>query len=198
MNFLAHLHVADPTPESRLGNLLGDFVRGLPDDDRFSDEIWHAIKMHRHVDAFTDADPAWKRSRDRLSKPLRRFGGIVIDVFYDHFLIRNWANYEPNLSVELFVDECHCDLESVSHLAPAEARNIFKRMESEGWLLSYESAAGIEHALDRISRRSKVLKPVRESFPDFEKHFEGLESDFLEFYPRLLDFVDSKWRRDWP
>ncbi len=195
MNFLAHLHVADPTPESRLGNLLGDFVRGLPDDDRFSPEIWHAIKMHRHVDAFTDSDPAWKRSRDRLSPNLRRFAGIVVDVFYDHFLIKNWAQFEPSRTVVDFIAECHDDLRSVMDEAPHEAREVLALMESEGWLISYESISGIDHALYRISHRSPILVPIRNSISELEENFEAMEADFQEFYPRLLAFVQD-WDAD--
>lgn len=196
MNFLAHLHVADPTPESRLGNLLGDFVRGLPDDDRFSPVIWRGIKMHRHVDAFTDSNPLWKRSRDRLSRGRRRFAGIIVDVFYDHFLVKHWEKFESSQTVELFIEDCHSDLRSVMDQAPEEAQEALERMESQEWLIGNQTIEGIDVALRRISWRSEILGPVRDSVVELEENFDGLESDFLEFYPELLAYVEKEWRED--
>ncbi|NNE91791.1 MAG: DUF479 domain-containing protein [Verrucomicrobiales bacterium] len=194
MNFLAHLHLADPTPESRLGNLLGDFVRGLPDDDRFPPEIWEGIKLHRHVDAFTDSDPAWKRSRARLKRTKRRFAGIIIDVFYDHFLIRNWSRFEPEREMPDFVADCHAHLDEALHHAPLEAAEVIRRMQREDWLISYSTLEGLDFALQRISRRSAILSPVANSVGELEENFEAMEEDFLEFYPRAIQFA-KKWKR---
>ena len=183
MNFLAHLHLARPTPVSRLGNLLGDFVRGRP-DDRFSPEIWRGIMHHRHLDAFTDSHPAWRESRKRLAPERVRFAGIVVDVFYDHFLSRHWNRFAiDGESLADFIDQCHRDLKSAASLGPADANLVIARMETQGWLASYAELAGIDEALHRISRRSPRLAPMAEAIADLERDYAGFETDFLRFYP---------------
>ncbi len=186
MNFLAHLHLARPEPISRLGNLLGDFVRGRP-DERFSPEIWRGIMHHRHLDAFTDAHEAWRRSRRRLAPERVRFAGIVVDVFYDHFLSRHWERFVADgEGLVDFIDQCHRDLRLAAPLAPEDARAVIARMERQGWLASYGELAGIDEAMRRISRRSPRLGAMAGAVADLERDYAGFEEDFLTFYPGAM------------
>ena len=54
MNYLAHLFFAEDTSESRVGNLMVDFVRGPVQRQPYSDEIMRAMRRHVAVDRFTD------------------------------------------------------------------------------------------------------------------------------------------------
>ena len=53
MNYLAHLLLADDEPESIIGGMLGDFVRGR-EAGRYSDGIRAGIRLHVRIDSFTD------------------------------------------------------------------------------------------------------------------------------------------------
>ncbi len=186
MNFLAHLHLARPEPASRLGNLLGDFVRGRP-DERFSPPIWRGIMHHRHLDAFTDTHPRWRQSRSRLSRDRVRFAGIVVDVFYDHFLSRHWERFAPGgQALGEFIDACHRDLRDAAPLGPDDANTVIERMTRQGWLASYASLDGIDEAMRRISRRSPRLGPMAGAIADLEAHYPAFETDFLAFYPDAM------------
>src|SRR5262245_26013048 len=92
MNYLVHLLLAASEPESLLGALMGDFVK-VPLGAQYSPSITHALALHRRVDSFTDAHPVTATSRARISRERRRFAGIMVDLFYDHFLARNWTAY---------------------------------------------------------------------------------------------------------
>ncbi len=63
MNYLSHLFLAEDTEESKIGNLLGDFVKGWLNDD-FTPEIIKGIKTHRKVDSFTDSHGIVKRTKN--------------------------------------------------------------------------------------------------------------------------------------
>jgi acyl carrier protein phosphodiesterase len=191
MNFLAHLHLAEPTPESRLGNLLGDFVKGYPWDDRFPEAVWRGIVEHRHVDAFTDSHPEWKRSRDLLPRNLRRFAGIVVDIFYDFFLHRHWSDFSPDVGQEEFIDSTHDSLGEALSIAPEEAREIIQRMIEQRWLGEYATSEGIERTLNRVSRRSPILSPLLEAAEVLESRLPELEEHFLAFYPDLLAYMPA-------
>src|SRR5688572_426656 len=94
MNWLAHLLLSEPTPEFRIGNLLPDL---LPASElqTLSPIFRRGVECHRRIDAFTDTHPVFRRSVARLVPPHRRFGGVLIDLFYDHFLATNWRQYSP-------------------------------------------------------------------------------------------------------
>ena len=92
MNFLAHLHIAEHCESSALGNLLGDFVKGNP-DNQFSSEIVQGIKLHRFVDSYTDSHELVREARLMFQGKQRRFSGIALDMFWDHCLAANWHHY---------------------------------------------------------------------------------------------------------
>ena len=48
--------------------------------------------LHRRIDNFADTHPAFRRSRGRVSAARRRVGGVMVDMFYDHFLARHYRH----------------------------------------------------------------------------------------------------------
>lgn len=191
MNFLAHLHLAEHTPESRLGSLLGDFVRGYPWDDRYPEAVWMGIVEHRQVDAFTDQHPSWQKSRDLLPGEMRRYAGIVVDIFYDFFLLRHWNQFSGGETLDHFVKDVHTMLEQVMELAPAEAREAIELMIRQEWLREYATHEGIDLTLKRVSQRSEILAPIHDGASVLVDHLDCMESHFLEFYPDLIAYVEE-------
>src|SRR5881394_2266803 len=92
MNWLAHLSLSENDPEFRLGNVLPDItrVRPLPS---LSDQIMRGVACHYRIDAFTERHPIVKRSIGRIGGGYRRVGGILVDIFYDHFLASAWPEF---------------------------------------------------------------------------------------------------------
>jgi len=92
MNYLAHLHLGGQRPGQLLGSLYGDFVKGRL-QGQFAPEVEAAIQLHRRIDVFTDRHPLVDVALGRFSDTRRRYAGIVLDVFFDHCLARDWALY---------------------------------------------------------------------------------------------------------
>ena len=92
MNYLAHLHLGGPAPQQLLGSLYGDFVKGSL-EGRFAPALEAAIRLHRHIDSYTDQHPLVLAALSRFPRERRRFAGIVLDVFFDHCLARHWEDY---------------------------------------------------------------------------------------------------------
>lgn len=90
MNYLANLLLSDESTSILVGNFIGDLVRG----NQFSTldpAIQRGILLHRAIDRFTDTHPVVRRSKQRAQTVTGRYASVVIDVFYDHFLARDWA-----------------------------------------------------------------------------------------------------------
>lgn len=93
MNYLAHAVLAGPDPLLRLGGLMGDFVKGplRPAPAHLPERLTQGLRLHRAIDAYAETHPAFRASRARVSPERRRVAGIMVDLFYDHFLARGWA-----------------------------------------------------------------------------------------------------------
>ncbi len=103
MNWLAHLYLSPADdPEFRLGNLLADFIKGGARRE-LGESFQRGVRCHQAIDAFTDFHPVVQRSRTRIAARHGHFSGILIDVFYDHFLARNWPEFSA-IALDDFVN----------------------------------------------------------------------------------------------
>lgn len=187
LNYLAHLYLADQTDDSLIGNLLGDFVKGRP-GEHYSDEIVAGILFHRKIDAFSDAHPIMRTSRGRIGPQMRRFSGIIIDVCYDHFLAKHWRRYS-NQNLTVFVQHAYDVLQKNHFILPERLQRILPYMISEDWLGRYIEIKSVGVTLDRITRRLTRGERFRGAIVEVEKNYDDLESDFLKFFPDLLDYA---------
>ena len=193
MNFLAHLHLSEPTPEALLGNFLGDFVTGDP-SDRYPAEICRGIHLHRQIDAFTDNHKVWKRSRVRLSPERRRFASIIIDIFYDYFLTRHWDRFETDELGDAIAGYYLGLQQAAHHVADPKAGRALRSMVAENWLGRYASLEGIAHVIDGVSERSPRVAPMAGAIEELAGNEAAMEQDFLAFYPELLAFARAGGR----
>lgn len=187
MNWLAHVFLSEPSIELRLGNLLADIVRG-EELRRMSGVFQRGVQKHKQIDAFTDAHPLVKRSRARVSSELRRFSGVLVDVFYDHLLAARWNDYSP-IVLDAFTAKFYADIEASSVELPASARVTIDRIIRHDLLGSYRSVAGVEHSLRRLSAylstRWQRQFALEQGVADLIAERAGFEADFAEFFPQL-------------
>lgn len=183
MNWLAHLLLSEPNPAFRLGNLLPDLGQSrllvnLPA------EIQRGVRQHRQIDAYTDSHPVFRRSVRRLEPPFRRYGGILVDVFYDHFLARDWPAYSAT-PLPSFAAEVYGSFDLHWNDIPAEIRPRLEQLRIEDLLCSYREVSGIAEALRRISKRLRRPFDLSAAVAILELHDEAFSADFQEFFPDL-------------
>lgn len=188
MNWLAHLRLAPTAPLLRLGNLCGDFVRGI-DLAELHPELQRGVHQHRAVDAFVDAHPLVRASRERLDPPFRRFAGVLVDVFYDHFLARDWDRFGDGAPLSAFAAAVHGDLREHLDLLPERLQRAVPWMRHEQWLVGYAEIAGIDAVLRRMAQRLSRETPLGAGAAQLRAHYVGLESDFTAFWPELVAFA---------
>lgn len=159
MNFLAHLVLAGDDEELRLGALLGDFIRGSRTLDRFDPGVARGIRLHRHIDAFTDSLAEAARLRARFPGEFRRYAGIVLDLAFDHELARRWAEYSP-VPLETFDCEVRAVLARHDALVPAELQRFMAYADRRGLFAAYRSEAEILYSLEGVGRRLSRPNPL--------------------------------------
>jgi acyl carrier protein phosphodiesterase len=189
MNYLAHLFLADDTTDSMVGSLLGDFVKGSV-ADRFGLEIKLGIELHRKVDVFTDSHPVVRRSKGRIHTDRRRLAGIIVDIFYDHFLAKNWQDYSA-FSLADFSRRVHDALGQRSELLPDRLKASLPSMIRNDWPASYRDIAAIEAVLARTSRRLSRENTLARAIDDLIAGYDRFEADFRNFFPDLIRFAEG-------
>ena len=63
MNFLAHLYLSGEDDEVKLGNFIGDYVKGSKYLE-YAEKIKKGILLHRKIDSFTDSHPLIKEASE--------------------------------------------------------------------------------------------------------------------------------------
>jgi acyl carrier protein phosphodiesterase len=197
VNFLAHLHLADPDPELMLGGVVADFARN-PEIAALPEGVQRGVRLHRLIDGFTDRHAVVQRSITRVSSRLGWFAGIVIDIYYDHILARDWSQYATE-SLRAFADRVYAMLEPVVVVAPPDGQWFLRRLIDRDYLVGYSTVEGITRALERVSQRIAERIPKRaiwlpEALPDLTAAHDDLAADFHAFYPELIAFADSTRR----
>ncbi len=187
MNYLAHLFLSEGTPESLLGNLLGDFVKGSA-VNLYSEEIIKGIDLHRKVDSYTDSHAIVRSSKSLVCPQRRRLAGVLTDVFYDHFLAKNWREYSE-VPLRDFAGGVYKVLQDSRDILPESLQRVLPTIIARDLLCSYREIGGIDIALNRMSARMKRTNNLAGGIEDLTANYQQLESDFMAFFPELINYA---------
>ncbi len=198
VNYLAHALLAGPLAADRVGGVIGDFVKGPLDPlpSGLGAGLAAGVALHRRIDSYADTHPAFRRSRARVSTRRRRVSGIMVDLFYDHFLAAHWEHVSATLPVERslvdFTASTYRLIATHPEPLPPAFLAVFARMSAHDWLASYRDPGNVALALDRIAAfRLRHPNPLSGSGAELLRNYTGFEADFLEFLPDALRFAES-------
>ena len=163
MNLLAHAVLASPDAEIMLGSLIGDFVRGRI-DPALPPKVRAGIALHRSVDAYTDGHADVAAARALFVPPFRRYAGILLDVWFDHLLARQWTRFGED-ELDAFSDRVRALLAVNAALVPERMRGFVAYLETNDLPAAYRDTAMIGQALRGMSRRLTRANPLAEALP---------------------------------
>ena len=192
MNYIAHLLLAEPTVDHRIGSLLADFTIGTIDamQARFGIVIAAGIRHHREIDRFTDTHAMVTHAIDAIKDDFGLYSGIVTDVVFDHFLLRHWSKYS-RVPMDDFLDGVYQTLELAvqdGNVYPERFMQVVSRLLARRWLSSYQQIEMVGVALNRVSERFSHHTPLENALPGILASYETLETCFLAFFPELMAF----------
>jgi acyl carrier protein phosphodiesterase len=187
MNFLAHISLSGDNPKVMVGNFIGDFVRGRNLLEQFEPEIARGIALHRAIDEFTDSHPIVTVSKNRLRPVYRHYSAVIVDMFYDHLLAKNWEQYYTEFLPD-FAERNYRILEEFHPILPEGVKYMLPYMTKGNWLVNYARLEGIERALSGMARRSKYESKMELAVEDLKKNYEDFTAEFSIFYPQLQEF----------
>ena len=190
MNFLAHLYLSGNNKNLLIGNFIADAVKGNKHQN-YPKEIQNGIILHRHIDTFTDTHDIVKKSKRRLHKRYNHYSGVIIDVFYDHFLAKNWHEYS-DIPLDIYSKKVYQTLNQNNHLLPERVQKFLPYMIEQNWLESYQYKEGVEKVLNGINFRTKNISQMNLAIDDLNEKYDEFEEDFKEYFDLLIKFTNSK------
>ena len=187
MNFLSHLYLAGNSEGLILGNYIADSVKGS-EINNFSKEIQQGILLHRKIDTFTDSHLMVERSKQRLREKYKKYAGVIVDIYYDHYLAVNWNNYSY-IELETFVNNIYFIINSNLNILPVKSAMFTKYMLQHNILIGYSKLEGIEKVLKGMARRTTFNSNMEYAIEDLKEHFNLFENEFKMFFPELQSYV---------
>ena len=190
MNFLAHLYLSKNNTNIMIGNFIADHIRGN-NFSHFSEEIQQGILLHREIDTFTDAHEIVRKSKRRLHERYRHYDGVIIDIFYDYFLARNWQDYSA-IPFEVYTNAINKLFEEKSPELPEKSQQFIKYMIEYNILFNYQYKEGIAKVLNGMNRRTKGKSQMNLAIEDLTMLDSEFDADFKLFFKDLIKFTNQK------
>lgn len=187
MNYLAHLYLSGNYPMLMIGNFIADHVKGKQ-FNLYSEAIQNGIMLHRTIDAFTDQHAVVQQSKIILRPHFHKYAPVIVDVFYDHFLARDWTIYHHQ-TLEEYSKEVYQLMEEYSAVLPERARLMLTHMSKHNWLLSYATTNGMERALAGLASRTKFESKMEEAPQFLMQYYTLFEEHFKIFFKELENQV---------
>jgi acyl carrier protein phosphodiesterase len=201
MNILAHTWLSCPkSPDNQLitdedrerliGGFVADFIKGDPAHPRhgLSPGVVAGVVQHRRIDEFTDTYPPIAEVRAWLHPRCHKYAGVAVDVFFDHFLARD---FQPltGIPLDTFVPFVYQTVTDRLDTLPPNARRMAETMIRQDWLTNYQHADGIDRTLKGLSRRTAYPSGLDTAIDDFTGYYDRIGVIFGEFWGKLVELI---------
>ncbi|MDR2927994.1 MAG: ACP phosphodiesterase [Cytophagaceae bacterium] len=180
MNFLAHIYLSGSDPQIKVGNFIGDHVKGNA-YLRFAPAVQKGILLHRRIDDFTDRHPLFRESSLVFRERYGRYAFIVTDVVYDHLLATNWERYSTQ-PLRRFVSQTHRILLRNYFSLPQSVRSFLPFMIKSRRLEHYRQTEGIAKALSIMADYTSLPAHSDWAVKQLIENRTALESQFFAFF----------------
>ncbi len=189
MNFLAHIYLSGNNDNVKIGNFIGDYVKGKA-FHIYPDEIKKGILLHRFIDSFTDKNTYTLDAKRVFTPKYRKYSGIVIDIVYDHFLAANWDkySYEP---LKEYIHNFHELLLRNNDMLPAEVQEFVPRLIQNERIYSYKNIEGIRSVLSTMAKYTSLPDHADFAIEVLKDNYEFLKQNFFLFFYDIIYYIKT-------
>jgi acyl carrier protein phosphodiesterase len=120
---------------------------------------------------------------------------VIVDVFYDHYLARNWNEFHAELLPD-FAARSYQLIQQHKEVLPPGVNRMLPYMIKGNWLVNYSTVEGIHRALTGMAHRTPYESKMDEASFDLKEYYEGFELEFKSFFPELKTFADNFLRKE--
>jgi len=190
MNFLAHLYLSGEDEGLKLGNFIGDYIKGSKYLN-YPPNIQKGIILHRRIDSYTDNHRLFREASKLFRQGYGRYSGIVLDLVFDHFLALNWGEYSY-YKLRDFVNNTHKLLLANFRILPLRVKKFLPVFIYNRRLESYSTKQGIYRALELMSRYTSLPRNPDYAVSILKKENTALKETFFLFMTDIINYVESE------
>ena len=190
MNFLAHQYLSFEDEKIRVGNFLGDFIKGR-NFEGIHPTIVKGIQLHRFIDWFTDGNEIVDRAKQVFRKDIGKYSGVATDLVFDHFLAKNWKDYSRVPLLEFSI-ETYSIMDQHEEYFNERGKMTLFYMSKNNWLFNYARFQGIESSFIGLSKRTRYASNLEKGPAIIKRNYDELEAHFTEFFPILVGAAKKK------
>lgn len=187
MNFLAHMYLSGESDQIKIGNFIGDYVKGKG-YEKYKGGIRYGILLHRKIDAFTDSHPIVKRSKECFTEKYHKYAGVITDIVYDHFLTVQWNEFSGS-DLKKIINHSYSILLKRYKYLPVRVQQFLPHFVIYNWMGSYHSFEGLERVFDRMAMKTSLPKNSKNSVNELRENYSQIQRDFNNFFPQLIEHV---------
>ncbi len=189
MNFLAHIYLSGNNEEVKIGNFIGDYVKGSA-YHIYPEKIKEGILLHRFIDSFTDKNTHTLDAKLLFAPKYRKYAGVVIDIIYDHFLAANWSRYSY-VTLKDFIDDFHELLIKHNDMLPTEVQNFVPKLIQNKRIYSYKDIEGIRSVLSTMSKYTSLPDHSDFAIEVLKNNYELLKRYFFLFFSDITYYIKT-------
>ncbi|MCB2194490.1 MAG: DUF479 domain-containing protein [Bacteroidetes bacterium] len=189
MNFLAHIYLSGDVDEVKIGNFIGDYVKGRA-FHIYPENIKNGILLHRFIDSFTDTNINTIDAKQLFAPKYRKYSGIVIDIIYDHFLASNWSRYSYT-PLEEFIADFHDLLIRNNEMLPKEVQEFVPKLIKNNRLYSYREIGGIWSVLKTMPKYTSLPDHTDFAIETLKNNYEFLKQNFFLFFTDIIYYIKT-------
>ena len=200
MNHLAHFFLSGDDDDIKIGNFVADFISNKEVDD-YTEGVQRGIKLHRAIDAFTDTHPIVKQSTKRLHPFHHKYSPVIVDIYYDYLLGKNWERFTSKeinkeslyegISVRDYINNIYKLLTNRKNDLPIKLQARIDQMIADDWLMKYTTFEGLNEAFNRIEKYAAFPGNFGNAALHLEMYLEDFNKEFIEFFPELMVHVQQ-------
>ena len=189
MNFLAHIYLSGDVDEVKIGNFIGDYVKGSA-FHIYPENIKKGILLHRFIDSFTDKSTHTIDAKQLFAPKYRKYAGIVIDIIYDHYLASNWDKYSFT-PLEEYIDDFHNLLVRSNEMLPKEVQEFIPRLIKNKRLYSYREIGGVWSVLKTMPKYTSLPDHTDFAIETLKNNYEFLKHNFFLFFSDIIYYIKT-------
>ena len=190
MNFLAHIYLSGDNDLVKIGNFAADGIHGKK-YLAYPPDMQKGILLHRSIDSFTDMHPIFRQSTKRLHTNYSHYSGVIVDMFYDHFLAKYWKNYSE-IPLKTYIADFYKLLQDHYDILPPRTQKMLPFMIRHNWLLSYASIDGLAVILGQMNQRTKNKSNMHLAVAELEEYYEEFKNEFTSFFKEIIIHSQEK------
>lgn len=183
LNFLAHIYLSGENDFLKIGNFIADTVRGKQYLE-YPQAIQQGILLHRKIDSFTDQHPIFRMSKKRIFPIFGHYSGVIVDIYYDYFLAKNW-HYFSDVSLSEYTNEFYRLLLQYQNMFNEKANLLISHMIKDNWLESYQTLKGIESIFFQMDKRTGFISKMKLATNVLQEDETTFEKEFFIFFKEI-------------